>query len=185
LTDPPKFAGKSTEYFDTWWMCMETYVADQPHLFTRLGINLQYCRGCLPGHALAWHMQWETEASAGKHEQAWSVYRSAIYSRFHNQFQQEKAYKEIMEVKYKGSIQDMITEYDTLNVKAGITGVAYRTMLMKELPPQIFKQLSTLNPADKTDAELREVILNAGKNMEIWQATEKNFGMVRTSKSMG
>jgi hypothetical protein len=90
-----------------------------------------------------------------------------------------------MEVKYKGSIQDMITEYETLNVKAGITGVAYRTMLMKELPQQIFKQLSTLNPADKTDAELREIILNAGKNVEIWQATEKNFGMVRNSKSTG
>jgi hypothetical protein len=58
-------------------------------------------------------------------------------------------------------------------------------MLMKELPQQIFKQLSTLNPADKTDAELREVILNAGKNVEIWQATEKNFGMVRNSKSTG
>jgi hypothetical protein len=164
---------------------METYVADQPHLFTRPGIKLQYCQGRQEGHALAWHIQWGTEASAGKHERAWSVIRSAIYSRLHNQFQQEKAYKEIMEVKYKGSIQDMITEYNILNIKAGITGVAYQTMLMKELPQQICKQLSTCNPADKTDAELREIILNAGKNMEIWQATEKNFVMVRNSKSTG
>jgi predicted NAD/FAD-dependent oxidoreductase len=79
----------------------------------------------LEGHALAWHMQWETEASNGKHDQAWSVYRSAIYARFHNRYQQETAYKAMMEVQYKESIQDMITEYDTLNVKAGITGVAY------------------------------------------------------------
>jgi hypothetical protein len=43
LTDPPKFVGKSTEDFHTWWMCIETYVADQPHLFTRPGIKLQYC----------------------------------------------------------------------------------------------------------------------------------------------
>jgi hypothetical protein len=35
-----------------------------------------------------------------------------------------------MEVQYKESIHDMITEYDTLNIKAGISGVAYRTMLM-------------------------------------------------------
>jgi hypothetical protein len=63
---------------------METYIADQPHLFTRPGIKLQYCRGRLDGHALASHMQWETEVLAGKHEQAWSVYRSAIYARFHN-----------------------------------------------------------------------------------------------------
>jgi hypothetical protein len=130
-------------------------------------------------------MQWEKEASIGKHERSWSAYRSAVYARFHNQFQQENAYKDIMGVTYKGSIQDMITEYDTLNVKAGITGVAYRTLLMKELPPQIFKQLSTLNPADKTDSDPREVILNARKNTEIWQATEKNFRMVRYSKSTG
>jgi hypothetical protein len=84
-----------------------------------------------------------------------------------------------MEVKYNGSIQDMITEYDTLNVKAGISGVAYRTMLMKELPSAIFKQLTLVNPADKTDEELREIILTAGKNVEVWQATEKNFGIVR------
>jgi hypothetical protein len=76
-----------------------------------------------------------------------------------------------MDVKYTGSIQDMITEYNTLNVKAGITGVAYRTMLMRSLPPQIFKQLNTVNPANKTDEELREIVLTAGKNVEILQAT--------------
>jgi hypothetical protein len=58
-------------------------------------------------------------------------------------------------------------------------------MLMQGLPQQMFKQLCTINLADKADAELREIILNAGKNVEIWQATEKNFGMVRSSKSTG
>jgi hypothetical protein len=167
-------------------MTMETYIADQPYLFPRPGIKMQYCRGRLEGHALAWHMQWETEASTGKHERSWMDYRAAIHARFHNQFQQEAAYKAIMEVRYEGNIQDMITEYDTLNVKAGITGVAYRTMLMSQLPQQVFKQLSTMNPADKTDAELREIILNAGKNVEIWQATAKNFGMIKkTPKASG
>jgi hypothetical protein len=149
-------------------MCIETYVADQPHLFTRPGIKLQYCQGRLEGHALAWHMQWETEASRGKHERVWSTYQVAIYAIFHNQFQEETAYKDIMEVKYEGSIQDMITEYNTVNVKAGITGVAYRTMLMRGLLPQIFKQLTMVNPANKTDKELREIILTAGKNVELW-----------------
>jgi hypothetical protein len=131
-------------------------------------------------------MQWETEASTGKHERGWSVYRSAIYARFHNRFQQETAYKEIIEVYYKGSIQDMITEYDILNIKAGITGVAYRTILIKELPPQIFKQLTMVNPANKTDDELREIILTAGNNVEVWQATERNFGIInKPSKSTG
>jgi hypothetical protein len=165
---------------------METYIADQPYLFTRPGFKLQYCRGRLEGHALAWHMQWETKASAGKHERAWSVYQAAIYARFHNRYQQETAYGKIMEVKYKGSIQDMITEYNTLNVKAEITGVAYRTMLMRGLPQKIFKQLTMVNPADKTDDELREIILTAGKNVEVWQATERNFGMInKPSKSIG
>jgi hypothetical protein len=91
-----------------------------------------------------------------------------------------------MEVHYKGSIQDMITEYDTLNVKAGITGVAYRTMLMRGLPKHIFKQLTMVNPADKTDEELRSIILTTGRNVEVWQATEKNFGMLnKPSKSTG
>ena len=80
----------------------------------------------------------------------------------------------------------MITEYDTLNVKAGITGVAYRTMLMRGLPEQIFKQLTTVNPASKTNEELRSIILNTGKNVEVWQATQKDFGMInRPSKSTG
>jgi hypothetical protein len=167
-------------------MCLETYVADQPRLFTRPGIKLQYCQGRLEGHALAWHMQWGTEASTGKLEQSWSTYRSAILDRFHNPYQQETAYKQIIDVKYEGSIQDMITAYDTLCVKAGITGVAYRTMLMKGLPQQIFKQLTTDSPADKTDDELSDIILTAGKKVEVWQATEKNFGMMsRPAKSTG
>ena len=186
ISDPPKFSGKSTEDFDTWWMCMRTFIADQPHHFPRPGIKLQYCRGRLAGHALAWHMQWETEAVSGKHERSWTEYRAAIHTRFYNEFQEETAYKDIMDVKYEGSIQDMITEYDTLNVKAGITGVAYRTMLMRSLPPQIFKQLNTVNPANKTDEELREIVLTAEKNVEIWQATQKNFGLIsKPSKSTG
>jgi hypothetical protein len=91
-----------------------------------------------------------------------------------------------MDVKYTGSIQDMITEYDSLNVKAGIPGVAYCTMLIRSLPPQIFKQLNTVNPTSKTDEELREIVLTAGKNVEIWQATQKNFGIIsKSSKSSG
>ena len=95
-------------------------------------------------------------------------------------------YKVIMDVMYKGSIQEIITEYDTLNVKAGITGIAKHTMLIRELLPQIFKQLTTVNPADKTDEELREIILTAGKNVEVWEAMEKNFGIInKLSKSTG
>jgi hypothetical protein len=146
---------------------MGTYVADQLHIFTKAGIKLQYCHGRLEEHALAWHVEWETEASAEKHERVWSTYRVAIYARLHNRYQQETANKKIIEVKYEGSIQDMITEYDTLNIKAGITGVAYRTMLMRGLLPLIFKQLTTVNPADKTDDELREIILTAGKIIKV------------------
>jgi hypothetical protein len=80
----------------------------------------------------------------------------------------------------------MITEYDTVNIKAGIIGVAYRTMMMRGLPEQIFKQLPTVNPANKTDEELGNIILNAGNNVEVWQAIQKNFGMInRPSKSTG
>jgi hypothetical protein len=49
--------------------------------------------------------------------------------------------------------------------------MAYQTLLMRGLPPQIFKQLTTVNWADKTDEKLRTIILNTGKNVEVWQAT--------------
>jgi hypothetical protein len=43
-----------------------------------------------------------------------------------------------------------------------------------------------VNPADKTDDELREIILTAGKNVEAWKATERNFGIInKSSKSTG
>jgi hypothetical protein len=59
-------------------------------------------------------------------------------------------------------------------------------MLMRGLPPQIFKHLATVNSANKTNAELRTIILNARKNVEIWQVTAKNFGIINPpSKSSG
>jgi hypothetical protein len=89
-----------------------------------------------------------------------------------------------MAVQFKGSIQDMVTEYNTLNVKARITGVAYQMMLLRVLPQLIFMQLTTINPAGKTDDKLQEIILTAEKNVEVWQATEKNFIMInKPSKS--
>src|ERR1700681_427522 len=182
LSDPAKFKGKASEDFDVWWMSMEAFVADQPHLFTGPGLKIQYVRGRLEDHALAWHMQWESEAHAGKHPRSWSTYRAAINARFHNKHQQETAYKALTELRYGGNVQDMITEFDTLNAKAKVFGVAYRTMLMSKLPSEIFKHLTLINPADKTDEELREIIINAGKIVEVWKANEKNFGFMGKSR---
>jgi hypothetical protein len=33
-------------------------------------------------------------------------------------------------------------------------------------------------PANKTDDQLREIILTAGKNVEVWLATERTFGII-------
>ena len=61
----------------------------------------------------------------------------------------------------------MITEFDTLNAKAKVFGVAYRTMLMSKLPSEIFKHLT---------------LINAGKNVEVRKANEKNFRFMGKSR---
>jgi hypothetical protein len=43
LSNRDKYQGKATVDFDVWWMCMESYIANQPHLFTKTGLKLQYC----------------------------------------------------------------------------------------------------------------------------------------------
>jgi hypothetical protein len=73
------------------------------------------------------------EVSAREQENAWSIYPLSIYTRFHNRFEQETVYMVLTEVYFTGSIQDVITEYNTLNVKARITDVAYETILMRGL----------------------------------------------------
>jgi hypothetical protein len=80
-----------------------------------------------------------------------------------------------MEVSYKGSLQNIITEYDTLNIKAGISGVAYSTMLMKGLPQQIFKQLSTVNPADKNRCRVKGNHLKRRKECGNMAGNRKEF----------
>jgi hypothetical protein len=46
------------------------------------------------------------------------------------------------------------------------------------LLPQMFKQFTIINPAENTEEGLQMVIINTGMKLIVWQATEKNFGMV-------
>jgi hypothetical protein len=46
--------------------------------------------------------------------------------------------------------------------------------------------MTMVNPTDKTDGKLRETILTAQMNIEVWQATKRNFRILnKPSKTMG
>jgi hypothetical protein len=46
------------------------------------------------------------------------------------------------------------------------------------MPAEIFNQLTSMNPADKTNEELTEVIINAGNTVEVGQLTKINLGIM-------
>ncbi|KAF8246583.1 hypothetical protein K440DRAFT_644680 [Wilcoxina mikolae CBS 423.85] len=56
LSDPAKFKGKSAEDFDVWWISIEGFIGDQQNLFYRPGLKIQYVRGRLEDHVLAWEI---------------------------------------------------------------------------------------------------------------------------------
>ena len=76
-----------------------------------------------------------------------------------------KAPREMMEVRYKGDIDQILRGIENWNVKARVTGVAFRKMIDDQIPDDAVRRMCMIDPiAD--DREWLEVVRTASKAEE-------------------
>ena len=95
----------------------------------------------------------------------WAIFAEQVVRRFGPTHEEVKALREMMKVRYKGDIDQFLREIENWNVKARVTGVAFRKMIDDQIPDEAVRRMSMMDPiAD--DREWLEAVLTASKAEE-------------------
>ena len=95
----------------------------------------------------------------------WAIFAEQVVRRFGPTHEEVKVLGEMMKVRYKGDIDQFLLEIKNWNVKARVTGVAFRKMIDDQIPEETVRRMSRMDPiAD--DREWLEAVRMASKAEE-------------------
>ena len=95
----------------------------------------------------------------------WAIFAEQVVRRFRPTHEEVRALREMMKVRYKGDIDQFLLEIENWNVKARVTGVAFRKMIDDQIPDEAVRRMSMMDPiAD--DREWLEAVRTASKAEE-------------------
>jgi hypothetical protein len=163
LKNPFPFEGKPGEYFEAWWILVQTFIQDQPEKFDDSGRTINWIGGLMKKYAAAWHVPWERQALKGLFPRSWTTYQNDLVLRFEDREVRDEAYADLEKVRYEGDIWDMFTKIQMYNDKAQLTGAGLNKLILDRLPEKVLGQMHVVDLTRKTDQEMIEIITKAGR----------------------
>jgi len=94
----------------------------------------------------------------------WERFRQESIKRYIGIEEERRALDEMDRITYKGKIDTYLLLLENLNIKAGLTGIAWRVRAESKLPQEILRRLSHFSFA--TDEEWMEILRKVGRQEE-------------------
>jgi len=94
----------------------------------------------------------------------WERFRQEIIKRYIGIKEERRALDEIDRISYKGKIDTYLLLLENLNIKAGLSGIAWRVRVESKLPQEILRRLSHFSFA--TDEGWMEILRKVSRQEE-------------------
>jgi hypothetical protein len=94
----------------------------------------------------------------------WERFRQEIIKRYIGIEEERRALEEMDKIIYKGKIDTYLLLLENLNIKAGLSGIAWRVRVESKLPDEILRRLSHFDFA--SDEEWMEILRKVGRQEE-------------------
>jgi len=72
----------------------------------------------------------------------WDVFAEQAIRRFVPTHGEEKALRDMLKVRYKNDINQCLLEFENWNVKAKLTGIAFRKLIRDQIPDEAVRRMS-------------------------------------------
>jgi len=72
----------------------------------------------------------------------WDIFAKQAIGRFGPTHEEEKALREMLKVRYKNDINPFVLEFESWNVKAKVTGIAFRKLITDQIPDEAVRRMS-------------------------------------------
>jgi hypothetical protein len=169
IKPPPKFSGTNRRTtFRDWWMQVEEFLDSQPEeVIGGERRSIVWVSRLLEKEAQEWYLEWTRRVRDGQTDYNWQSFVDELRQRFTDDNEADLAYRELETMTYQRDIHTCLIRWDALCARAGVSGVAYRKMLLSAIGPTLRDRLERYDRAN-TDKEFRANVLNAGRNLEDW-----------------
>ena len=102
----------------------------------------------------------------------WAIFAEQVVRHFGPTREEVKALREMMKVRYNGDINQFLLEIENWNVKARVTGVAFRKIIDDQIPEEAVRRMSMMDP-NADDREWLEAVRTASKAEEDFVKAKK------------
>jgi len=75
-------------------------------------------------------------------DELWDVFAEQAIGRFGPTHEEEKARQEMLKARYKNDINQFLLEFENGNVKAKVTGIAFRKLIRDQIPDEAVRRMS-------------------------------------------
>jgi hypothetical protein len=184
IEPPPKFSGTDRRTtFRDWWMQVEEFLKSQlEEVIGGERRRIVWVSRLLVKEAQEWYLEWKRRVRDGQTEYNWPSFVDELRQRFTDDNEADLAYRELETMTYQRDIHTFLIRWDALCARAGVSGVAYRKMLLAAIGPTLRDRLERYDRAN-TDKEFRANVLNAGRNLEDWARERRREDRQRPARA--
>ena len=140
---PPEYEHAKHQDVRFWLTACKNFFDRNPSQWRIEADRIQYALSKMKGpqvssFAMTYRNQMTGEPGFTRQEgyELWAIVAEQVVRRFGPTHEEVKALREIMKVWYKGDIDQFLLEIENWNVKARVTGVAFRKMIDDQIPDE-------------------------------------------------
>ena len=172
IAEPPYFfQGKDNQDVRNWLTACEDYFDRNPTQWDNHAHRIVYALGKTKGNKIAHFSEKYRKVMGGlggytrdPSSLTWERFRQEITKRYIGIEDARRALEEMNKVVYKGKIDPYLLLLENLNIKAGLTGIAWRVRVESGLPEDILRHLSHFKLAN--DEKRMETLGDVGRQEE-------------------
>jgi hypothetical protein len=146
---PGKFENKPTEDIRVWILSCEDYFDRNSYQWEKEEDRIKFALGKMTGEevapfAITYRKKMTGEFGYPKHEGYgfWITFCSEVRERFSVLHRAQKALADMEKVKYAGNVEKYLLTLENLNIEAEVTGIAWRSLVQRQLPVEAMRTLS-------------------------------------------
>ena len=150
---PESFDGTYSKLRD-WWEKVRDYMEIHEPTMPSEGIKIKFVGYLLTEEARRWYNTRKRSLAAKDEVDTWKNFSKALVSRFTDRQEKQRDHAKLKALKYEGSIQDFLSQFEELNTRVGLTGQGLVDLLRRQITPKmgraIYHRMGKIPDDDET-----------------------------------
>ena len=126
-----------------WWGLVEDYMEIHEPTMPTESIQIKFVGSLLRDEARRWYDTRKRAIEIRNERDSWNAFSKALLERFTDRQERRRDYHDhrLKALRYEGSIQEYLSRLEELNGRVGVSGLALRDIIFRQLTPEMIRTI--------------------------------------------